>query len=144
MNFKPPKMSIADKDQMQRILMELDKKINSLNNQKITALFDAMGLRDREDIPKGFLDWESILIVVPNRNVLNELKKFKDLISRISFAVNPHAQQIHIYDFNDWKNSTRNKSQFQIREMMKTNFGGTQKNSEDRDWVKLLNKNYGI
>jgi len=45
-------MSIADKDRMQRVLVEIDKKINSLNNQKITALFDAMGLRDREDTPK--------------------------------------------------------------------------------------------
>ncbi|WP_431241454.1 hypothetical protein ACQ9BO_15335 [Flavobacterium sp. P21] len=121
-------MSIADKDRMQRVLMEIDKKINSLNNQKITALFDAMGLRDREDIPKDFLDWESILIVVPSRNILNEIKNFKNSISGISFVVNPHARQIHIYDFNEWKNSTRNKTQFQIREMMKTNFGGTQKN----------------
>ncbi|WP_289057650.1 hypothetical protein [uncultured Flavobacterium sp.] len=137
-------MSIADKDRMQRVLVEIDKKINSLNNQKITALFDAMGLRDREDTPKDFLDWESILIVVPSRNILNEIKKFKDSISGISFVVNTHAKQIHIYDFNEWKNSTRNKTQFQIREMMKTNFGGTQKKSEDRDWVKLLNKNYGI
>ncbi|KAF2337845.1 hypothetical protein DM397_03925 [Flavobacterium nitrogenifigens] len=137
-------MSILDKGQMQRVLMDIDKKISSLNNQKITALFDAIRLSNREDIPKDFLDWESILIVVPNRNILNELKKFKDSISRISFMVNPHAHQIHIYDFNEWKNSTRNKSQFQIRELMKTNFGGTRKTSEDRDWVKLLNKNHGI
>lgn len=144
MNLKPRKMSIVDKDHMQRVLTSIDKKINSLNNQKITALFDAIGLSNREDIPKDFLNWESILIVVPSRTILNEMKKFKDSISRISFIINPHARQIHIYDFNEWKNSTRNKTQFQIRELMKTNFGGTQKTSENRDWVKLLKNNYGI
>ncbi|AOC96958.1 hypothetical protein BB050_03880 [Flavobacterium anhuiense] len=138
MNFKPPKMSIVDKDRLQSVLAGIDKKIHRLNSQKIAALFDAMGLSEREDIPKDFLDWESILVVVPSRAVINEVKKFRDSISRISFAVNPHARQIHIYDLNEWKSSTRNKTQFQIREMMKTNFGGVPKKEENRDWTKLF------
>lgn len=64
--------------------------------------------------------------------ILNEAK-----LHTISFVTNPNVQQIHVYDFNDWKSSTKNKTQFQIREFLKNNFGGIEKTSENRDWVKL-------
>ncbi len=129
-----------DEKALQAGLKEIDLKIDRLNDQKIAALFDALGLAAREDLDSDFLKWDTILVVVPSRSVLNELKKYKDSISRISFIANPNAQQIHIYDFNDWKKSTKNKTKFQIRELMKTNFGGTEKIAEKRDWVKLLFK----
>ncbi|MFZ0599742.1 MAG: hypothetical protein WAM46_22330 [Flavobacterium sp.] len=119
------------------MMEEIDLDINKLNNQKIKAFFEFLGLKDSEDIPKNFLDWKNILVVLPNRHMLNELKKYKDSISRISFVTNPNAKQIHIYDFNEWKSSTKNKTQFQIREFLKSNFGGIEKTSENRDWVKL-------
>ncbi|WP_338839626.1 hypothetical protein [Flavobacterium ginsenosidimutans] len=127
-----------DEKALQAGLKEIDLKIDRLNDQKITALFDALGLAAREDLDRDFLKWDTILVVVPSRSVLNELKKYKDSISRISFIANPNAQQIHIYDFNEWKSKTQNKSQFKIREFLKTNFGGVQKISEDPDWIKSL------
>ncbi|WP_459641347.1 outer membrane beta-barrel protein, partial [Flavobacterium sp. CGRL2] len=38
------------------------------------------------------------------------------------YVINPRAS--NIFDFNEWKNVTRNKTQFQIREFLKTNYGG--------------------
>ncbi|UFH44654.1 hypothetical protein [Flavobacterium cupriresistens] len=70
--------------------------------------------------------------------MLNEIKKYKDSISRISFITNANAKQIHIYDMNDWKSATQNKTQFQIREFLKTNFGGVPKTTKDPDWIKLI------
>lgn len=131
-------MNVINREALQDTLKNIDKKIDQLNNQKITAFFESLGLLQRNDIVKDYLNWENILIVVPSRSILDEVKKYKDSISRISFITNPNANQIHIYDFNDWKNSTKNKTQFQIREFLKTNFGGAPKTAEDPDWIKLI------
>jgi len=133
-------MNVIKKELLEDTLKNIDKKIDRLNKQKITAFFESMELDQRNDISKDYLNWENILIVVPSRNILNEVIKYKDLISGVSFITNPNAKQIHIYDFNDWTKSTKNKTKFQIRELLKTNFGGTEKISEKRDWVKLLLK----
>lgn len=129
---------ILNEVKLHTIMEEIDLGINKLNDQKIIAFFKFLGLKDREDIPKNFLDWENILVVVPNREMLNEIKKYKDSISRISFVTNTNAKQIHIYDMNDWKSATQNKTALQIRQFIKTNFGGVPKTSEDPDWIKLL------
>ena len=129
---------IRDDRNLHIILNKVDLDIHRLNDQKIKAFIEFLGLKDREDIPKNFLDWENILVVVPNREMLNEIKKYKDSISRISFVTNTNAKQIHIYDMNDWKIATQNKTSLQIRQFLKTNFGGVPKTSEDPDWIKLL------
>lgn len=76
--------------------------------------------------------------MVPNRNTLQEIKHYKTLISGITFITNTNAQKIHIYNFIDWQNKTKNKTQFQIRQFLKTNFEGVEKSNDDRDWVKLI------
>ncbi|MDA6071550.1 hypothetical protein NJT12_18165 [Flavobacterium sp. AC] len=129
---------IRDQANLQIILKKADLDIHRLNDQKIKAFFEFLGLKDREDIPKNFLDWENILVVVPNRGMLHEIMKYKDSISRISFVTNTNAKQIHIYDINDWKSATQNKTALQIRQFLKTNFGGVPKTSEDPHWIKLL------
>ena len=129
---------IRDEANLHIILKKVDLDIHRLNDQKIKAFIEFLGLKDREDIPKNFLDWENILVVVPNREMLNGIKKYKDSISRISFVTNANAKQIHIYDMNDWKSATQNKTALQIRQFLKTNFGGVPKTSEDTDWIKLL------
>jgi hypothetical protein len=52
--------------------------------------------------------------------------------------MNPNVNHIQIYDFKDWKSSTKNKTQFQIREFLKTNFGGAPKTAKNPDWIKLI------
>lgn len=128
---------IADENNFRQRLNEIDQRISRLNDQKITAFLESLGLHEREDFEKDYLQWEIILIMVPSRTVLNDLKKFKASISGIAFAVNTNAAHIHIYDFKVWENMTRNKTQFQIREMLKTNFGGAAKKPENRDWTKI-------
>lgn len=122
---------IKDENLLHSTIKQIDKKIDKLNDQKIVAFFESLGLTQREDVPKDFLTWETILVVVPNRHVSHELKPYKYSISRLSFVTNPNAQQIHIFDFKQWDNITRNKTQFQIREMLKTSFGGV-RNPMDR------------
>jgi hypothetical protein len=131
-------MNVIDREALQDTLKNIDQKINQLNNQKITAFFESLGLIQRNDVAKDYLNWENILVVVPNREMLNEIKKYKDSISRISFVTNTNAKQIHIYDINEWKSATQNKTALQIRQFLKTNFGGVPKTSEDPDWIKLL------
>ncbi|SHL27445.1 hypothetical protein [Flavobacterium chilense] len=122
---------INDESKLISTIKRVDQKINKLNDQKIIAFFEALGLTEREDVPKNFLEWETILIVVPDRHVSHQLKYYKYSIDRLSFVTNPNAQEIHIFDFNEWKNITRNKTQFQIRELLKNSFGGV-RNHADR------------
>ncbi|TGD56766.1 hypothetical protein [Flavobacterium humi] len=122
--------SIADEKVLQ-VIKNIDAKIDKLNDQKIIAFFEYLGLNQREDIPKDYLTWETILIVVPDRHISHMVKQYKFLISRIAFTTNIYAQQIHIYDYKDWKNACRNKTQFQIKELLKTNFGGVKKINND-------------
>lgn len=104
--------TIQDEAKLHTFLKSVDSNIEKLNDKKIIAFFEFLGLKDREDIPKDFLDWENILVVLPNREMLNEIKKYKDSISRISFVTNANAKQIHIYDMNDWKSATQKKQHY--------------------------------
>ncbi len=115
---------IKDENTLLNTLKRIDDKMDKLNDQKIIAFFDHLGLTDRPDVPQDFLKWETILVVVPNRHVSHELKSYKYSIARLSFVTNPYAQQVHIYDFKEWNAITRNKTQFQVRELLKTSFGG--------------------
>lgn len=124
---------IKDEKKLLSAIKRIDEKIDKNNDQKILAFFESLGLTEREDVPKNFLDWDTILIVVPDRHISHELKYYKFSISRLFFVTNPYADQIHIYDFDEWKSVTRNKTQFQIREMMKTSFGGVKKSGADND-----------
>lgn len=122
---------IKDENKLISTIKRVDQKIDKLNDQKIIAFFEALGLTEREDVPKNFLEWETILIVVPDRHISHQLKYYKYSISRISFVTNPNAQEIHIFDFKEWDNITRNKTQFQVRELLKNSFGGV-RNPIDR------------
>jgi hypothetical protein len=121
---------IKDENMLLNTIKRIDQKIDKLNDQKIIAFFESLGLTEREDIPKDFLKWETILVVVPNRHISHELKYYKYSIARLSFVTNPNAKEIHIFDFNEWQNITRNKTQFQVRELLKTSFGGVRNHSE--------------
>lgn len=121
---------IKDENKLISTIKRIDQKIDKLNDQKIIAFFEALGLTEREDVPKNFLEWETILIVVPDRHISHELKYYKYSIARLSFVTNPNAQEIHIFDFNEWKKITQNKTQFHIREMLKTSFGGVRNHSD--------------
>jgi len=124
---------IKDEKKLLSTIKRIDEKIDKNNDQKIVAFFESLGLTERDDVPKNFLDWDTILIVVPDRHISHELKYYKFSISRLFFVTNPYADQIHIYDFDEWKSVTRNKTQFQIREMMRTSFGGVKKNASEND-----------
>ena len=119
-----------NKADLNRKLENIDAEINGLNNQKINLLFESLGLTKRQDVPKDYLNWETILIVVPSRQISHELKQYKFSIDRIAFATNTNAKQIHLYDLKDWKNAFRNKTQLQIRNLLKTSFGGVRKQPE--------------
>lgn len=122
---------IKDEDTLLSTIKRIDHEIGKLNDQKIIAFFEHLGLTERDDVPKNFLDFETILIVVPNRHISHQLKYFKYSIARLSFVTNPYAKDIHVYDFKEWDSVTRNKTQFQVREMLKTNFGGVRSIIDD-------------
>lgn len=120
-----------DKAALDAQLAAIDTQINLLNDQKITMLFKSLGLLDREDVPKNFLEWETILVVVPNRTVSQQLRQYRHSIARIVFATNPNAREIHLFDLKEWKDAFRNKTQLQIRNALKTRFGGLGKLPRD-------------
>lgn len=115
-------------------LADLDQKIRQLNDAKIIAFVEALGLHKRKDIPKNYLEWETILIVIPDKKISQQLRQYKYDISRITFLTNVNAKQLHLYDFSEWKTAIRNKTQLQIRNLLKGNFGGIPK--QEPDFIK--------
>ncbi len=130
--------AVENETLLRKGLAAIDEKINKLNDEKIKLFFDAIGLNKRKDIPKDYLQWETILIVVPNRQISHELKSYKYSISRITFATNIYAKEIHIFDFNDWKKAFGNKTHLQVKNALKDSFGGVQKIQEE--YIKTLPK----
>lgn len=53
---------------------------------------------------------------------------YKDL-HRITFPTNRNDQKIHLFDLKQWKDVSQNKNQFQIRQFLRTSFGGEKDNS---------------
>lgn len=123
--------TIKNKIDLDNKLFAINQEISNLNDKKIIRFLEAIGLNDRADIPQDYLKWETILIVVPSRQIANELKHYKYSIDRISFATNNSAKEIHIYNLQEWKNAFRNKTQLQIRNLLKTSFGGVKKTPEN-------------
>lgn len=121
--------TIKNEAVLQTELAAIDLEIKKLNDQKITLFIEAIGLS--ELAPKDYLKWETILIVVPDRHISHELKQYKFAISRIALATNINAKQLHIYDLEEWQKAFRNKTQLQIRRLLKTSFGGVQKLPEE-------------
>jgi hypothetical protein len=122
--------AIKDETLLQTQLAAIDNKMAVLNSDKILAFFKAIGLTDN-DIPKEYTEWETILIVVPTRTAMQELKPYKFSISGIAFAINVNAEKIHLYNLEEWKTAFRHKTTMQIRNLLKTSFGGVKKTTED-------------
>jgi hypothetical protein len=114
-------------------LAALDQRIDQLNDKKIISFIEALGLHQRSDVPKNYLGWETILIVIPDKKISHTLRQYKYAISRIAFITNVNAKQIHLYDFSEWKTITKNKTQLQIRSLLKENFGGIPKNANNNN-----------
>lgn len=129
--------AFANETALKKELAALDQKIKQLNDTKIVAFVEALGLHKRKDIPKNYLVWETILIVIPDKKISQQLRQYKYDISRITFLTNVNAKQIHLYDFSEWKAATRNKTQLQIRNLLKESFGGIPK--EQKEYIKKRN-----
>jgi len=122
--------AVANENALNTQLETINSKISALNDQKILLLLQAIGF-DLEKLPKDFLQWKTILIVVPNRKTSHELKPYRYSIDRIALATNVNAKEINIYDLDQWKAAFKNKTQLQIRNLLKTTFGGSKKLPED-------------
>ncbi|MEN2416196.1 hypothetical protein [Flavobacterium mesophilum] len=116
--------TLKDQKDLLSELGAIDRRIHLLNDRKIAAFFEFLGLHQRDDVPKDYLKWEEILIVVPDRHVSNAIKKYRYSIERISFLTNPNAEKIHIFDAKEYRAASQNKTQFQIRQMLRNSFGG--------------------
>jgi hypothetical protein len=58
--------------------------------------------------------------------------KFKNInlfISEITFLTNSNPNKIHLFDLKQYKDIAQNQNQFQIRQLLRTNFGGENDNS---------------
>jgi len=121
--------TITNEEVLNAGLAEANAKIRQLNDHKIGLLMESLGL-GKDQLPEDYLKWETILIIAPSRKVAHELRPYKFAIDRIAIATNINAKKIHIFNLEDWKIAFRNKTQLQIRNLLKTSFGGERKTAE--------------
>lgn len=113
-------------------LAALDQKIKQLNDKKIVAFVEALGLHKRKDIPQNYLEWQTLLFVIPDKKISQQLRQYKYGISGIAFLTNVNAKEVHLYDFSEYKMATRGKTQLQIRNLLKESFGGIPKSPKEQ------------
>lgn len=121
--------TITNEEALNAGLAQANAKIRQLNDHKIGLLMESLGL-GKNQLPENYLNWETILIIAPSRKVAHELRPYKFAIDRIAIATNINAKKIHVFNLEDWKIAFRNKTQLQIRNLLKTSFGGERKTTE--------------
>lgn len=106
----------------------LNRKICELEQQKIMAIFEYIGLADATYNDKECFRWDKILISVPEQEKFLELQQLENLCSRIEFILNKNSDAYFICDYEDWRNATRGKGQLELDQLLKSNFGFFSKN----------------
>lgn len=116
-----------DRTELDNTLNRIDQEIRRLNDDKIVALVNVLKASFEIAVPSDYLKWEVILIIVPNRKILEALKQYKYRIPRIAVTLNPYANDISVVDQRDWKNASRTRTKLEFKHYLRTNFGGEAK-----------------
>jgi|GEM_PF-2247117 len=106
----------------------LNQKICELEQHKIMAIFNYIGLDDATYNEKECFRWDRILISVPDQDKFLELQQLEHLCSRIEFILNKHSDAYFICDYEDWRHATKGMGQQELDHILKSNFGFFSKN----------------
>lgn len=101
----------------------LNQKICELEQHKIIAIFEYIGLDDATYSKEDCFRWDRILISVPDQDKFLELQQLEHLCSRIEFILNKNSDAYFVCDYEDWRNATRGKGQQELDQILRFNFG---------------------
>lgn len=106
----------------------LNFKICELEQRKIIAIFEYIGLDHANYNDKECFGWDRILISVPDQEKFLELQQLENLCNKIEFILNRNSEAYFICDYEDWRDATKGKGQDELDYILKSNFGIFSKN----------------
>lgn len=109
-------------------LEALEQKRCELDQQKILAIFDYIGLDEHDYKAEECFKWDRILISVPDEDKYMELQQLENLCGSVEFILNKHSESYFVCDYEDWRKATKGKNQQELQEILKANFGFFSKN----------------
>lgn len=94
--FKPHRKICNIKNAMSKVILapqylaslaELDQSIYALNKQKTAILFEALKIRVTPQDLAAMLEWELILVAVPDKQMAVQLNKYSAYVPHLKFIV---------------------------------------------------------
>ena len=109
-------------------LTALEQKKCELDHDKVRAIFEYIGITPEHYDVEQCLKWSRILISVPDQDKFLELQQLEKLCDNVEFILNRHSDAYFVCDYEDWKNATKGKDQYELQQILRSNFGFFSKN----------------
>lgn len=105
-----------------------NQKKCELEEQKILAIFDYIGLTPEEYHHDACFNWDRILISVPDQDKFLELQQLELMCDKVEFILNRHSEAYFVCDYDDWRRASKGKGQDELRDILQSNFGKFSRN----------------
>ena len=105
-----------------------NRKKCEIDEMKIRAIFDYIGLTPDAYNEKECFKWDKILISVPDQDKFLELQQLENICDAIEFILNRHSDAYFVCDYEDWRQASKGKDQQELIQMLKPGSGFFSKN----------------
>lgn len=104
-------------------LTAYDRKKCELDEQKILAIFEYIGLTPEEYHHDQCFKWDRILISVPDQDKFLELQQLELMCDKVEFILNRHSDAYFVCDYDDWRDASKGKDQHELTQLLRSGFG---------------------
>ncbi|RZJ73059.1 hypothetical protein [Flavobacterium sp.] len=109
-------------------LEAFNQKKCELDEAKIRAVFEYIGLKPADYKEGECFKWDRILISVPDQKKFIELQQLENLCENVEFLLNRHSDAYFVCDYEDWRRASLGKGMDELDKMLRKGFGSFSRN----------------
>jgi hypothetical protein len=100
-----------------------NQKKCELDQQKVLAIFDYIGLTPDQYDENECFKWDRILISVPDQDKFLELQQLENICPNLEFILNRNSDAYFVCDYEDWRDAIKGKEPDELKDLLRSNFG---------------------